>query len=371
MDTPEEDSTSSKYIENITIPSALISKTFGESLKKSLSSGEMVNVNLDWRESVPHPDDELMKIVSRSARYHRMRVFRSKVHESYCGLMTRRLTNNFWGKTTYTDDKLDMCFGLKCKYMLSTISIWFPRLYVLAADQHAKAVEYRNQSGWDIPWRIPLRSGILQEQAEHLLLQLATVHLQGGADAWCWDLGHDGLFSVKEARIIIDRHVLPEVDVKVRWCRFLPRKVNVFLWRLRHNRLPTRWMLGRRGINLPNIMCPVCDGCPEQTQHLFCRCNVARDLWNAMGRWCQIHIPAFADIADVWNWMDMQAGTTNRKTVMEVLIGTLLWVIWTFRNAVVFGDGSYRKNMIFDNFQLFAVNGSISITYMVSKPPPA
>ncbi|KAL4586202.1 hypothetical protein LXL04_010834 [Taraxacum kok-saghyz] len=57
-----EDSTSSKYIENITIPSALISKTFDESLKKSLSSVEMVNVNLDWRESVPHPDDELMKI---------------------------------------------------------------------------------------------------------------------------------------------------------------------------------------------------------------------------------------------------------------------------------------------------------------------
>ncbi|KAL4581120.1 hypothetical protein LXL04_017329 [Taraxacum kok-saghyz] len=59
MDTPEEDSASSKYIENITIPSALISKTFGESLKKSLSSGEMVNVNLDWRESVPHPDDRV------------------------------------------------------------------------------------------------------------------------------------------------------------------------------------------------------------------------------------------------------------------------------------------------------------------------
>ncbi|MBA0874646.1 hypothetical protein Goshw_020020 [Gossypium schwendimanii] len=30
MDTPEEDSSSSKYIENITIPSALIQKSFGE-----------------------------------------------------------------------------------------------------------------------------------------------------------------------------------------------------------------------------------------------------------------------------------------------------------------------------------------------------
>ncbi|PPR94142.1 hypothetical protein GOBAR_AA26529 [Gossypium barbadense] len=59
MDTPEEDSSSSKYIENITIPSALIQKSFGEALKKAISGADMVNVNLDWRESVPHPDDRV------------------------------------------------------------------------------------------------------------------------------------------------------------------------------------------------------------------------------------------------------------------------------------------------------------------------
>lgn len=59
MDTPEEDISSAKYIENITIPSALIDKSFGETLKKALSGGEMVNVNLDWREAVPHPDDRV------------------------------------------------------------------------------------------------------------------------------------------------------------------------------------------------------------------------------------------------------------------------------------------------------------------------
>ncbi|KAK1560212.1 hypothetical protein Q3G72_023628 [Acer saccharum] len=59
MDTPAEDISSAKYIENITIPSALIDKGFGEILKKELSAGEMVNVNLDWREAVPHPDDRV------------------------------------------------------------------------------------------------------------------------------------------------------------------------------------------------------------------------------------------------------------------------------------------------------------------------
>ncbi|XP_073045597.1 vacuolar-sorting receptor 3-like [Primulina eburnea] len=59
MDSPEEDGSSANYIKNITIPSALIDKTFGEKLKKAISGGDMVNVNLDWREAVPHPDDRV------------------------------------------------------------------------------------------------------------------------------------------------------------------------------------------------------------------------------------------------------------------------------------------------------------------------
>lgn len=59
MDTPEEDNSHADYLQNITIPSALISKTFGDSLKKALANGDMVNINLDWREALPHPDERV------------------------------------------------------------------------------------------------------------------------------------------------------------------------------------------------------------------------------------------------------------------------------------------------------------------------
>ncbi|KAI4375567.1 hypothetical protein MLD38_013422 [Melastoma candidum] len=58
MDLPEDEGTPD-YLENITIPSALIEKGFGERLKKAIESDEMVSVNLDWREAVPHPDDRV------------------------------------------------------------------------------------------------------------------------------------------------------------------------------------------------------------------------------------------------------------------------------------------------------------------------
>jgi len=59
MDTPEEENSSAEYLQNITIPSALIKKTLGDSLKKALANGDMVNVNLDWREALPHPDERV------------------------------------------------------------------------------------------------------------------------------------------------------------------------------------------------------------------------------------------------------------------------------------------------------------------------
>lgn len=59
MDNPEEENADADYLQKITIPSALISKELGENIKKSLSGREMVNINLDWTEALPHPDERV------------------------------------------------------------------------------------------------------------------------------------------------------------------------------------------------------------------------------------------------------------------------------------------------------------------------
>ncbi|KAG7963785.1 hypothetical protein I3843_09G135000 [Carya illinoinensis] len=59
MDSPEDNIDSDVYIEKIEIPSALIEKSFGESLKQGLKKKEDVIVRIDWRESVPHPDERV------------------------------------------------------------------------------------------------------------------------------------------------------------------------------------------------------------------------------------------------------------------------------------------------------------------------
>ncbi|PQP97576.1 vacuolar-sorting receptor 7 isoform X1 [Prunus yedoensis var. nudiflora] len=59
MDSPEESNDADGYIEKIRIPSALIEKSFGDLLKETLKNSNGVVVKLDWRESVPHPDQRV------------------------------------------------------------------------------------------------------------------------------------------------------------------------------------------------------------------------------------------------------------------------------------------------------------------------
>ncbi|XP_059462172.1 vacuolar-sorting receptor 1-like [Corylus avellana] len=54
------------YGQNLTLPTAFISKSFGDSIKKTLSSGEMVTINLDWTfwaKRLPHPHPRNMSMI--------------------------------------------------------------------------------------------------------------------------------------------------------------------------------------------------------------------------------------------------------------------------------------------------------------------
>ncbi|KAK4748073.1 hypothetical protein SAY87_014659 [Trapa incisa] len=60
MDSPEASGNADAYVEKIDIPSALIEKSVGDSLRRALKKGgDEVLVELDWRESMPHPDQRV------------------------------------------------------------------------------------------------------------------------------------------------------------------------------------------------------------------------------------------------------------------------------------------------------------------------
>ena len=59
MHSREEDTTTVDYLDKISVPSALIKKYFGDNLKKDMQNDEAITIELDWTESMTHPDERV------------------------------------------------------------------------------------------------------------------------------------------------------------------------------------------------------------------------------------------------------------------------------------------------------------------------
>ncbi|XP_071694862.1 uncharacterized protein [Rutidosis leptorrhynchoides] len=106
--------------------------------------------------------------------------------------------------------------------------------------------------------------------------ELQDVHLSDRDNRWEFSLNSSGLFPVKDTRKTIDSTILPSGTISTIWYKFIPRKLTIFLWRLRLDSLPVRWNMSARGIELNSIVCPVCNNGVESREHLFFGCVVAR-----------------------------------------------------------------------------------------------
>ncbi|GJX34167.1 RNA-directed DNA polymerase, eukaryota [Tanacetum coccineum] len=87
-------------------------------------------------------------------------------------------------------------------------------------------------------------------------------------DKCTWSLAHDGMFSIGALCRLIDDHTLPSLDTKTTWDKCLPRKVNIFMWHLKLDRLPHRLNFTSRGIEIPEISCSSCNGNVESNDHI-------------------------------------------------------------------------------------------------------
>nr|GEZ44607.1 hypothetical protein [Tanacetum cinerariifolium] len=104
-------------------------------------------------------------------------------------------------------------------------------------------------------------------------------------DCWVWSLGGNEGFSVASVRGLVDSVMLDNGHDATPWNQYLPIKVNVFVWRLMLNRLPSRVNLDRRNIEVDSLLCPSCFKDVETINHTFFNCSLAKDLWALLAKW--------------------------------------------------------------------------------------
>nr|GEW00252.1 hypothetical protein [Tanacetum cinerariifolium] len=130
------------------------------------------------------------------------------------------------------------------------------------------------------------------------------------------DFTGDGEFRVRDIRTTLDNLFFPSSVVATRWVKHVPIKVNIFAWRARLDRLPTRGNLISRGVLLDSSYCPNCDLATEDSHHLFLRCDLAK---------------------------------IKLKAILEGVFFTSWWHLWLFRNRLLFDTSPPKRSVLFED----------------------
>ncbi|XP_071691584.1 uncharacterized protein [Rutidosis leptorrhynchoides] len=122
----------------------------------------------------------------------------------------------------------------------STLESRFNRLYYLDINKHDSVADKWVNGEWQWVWSREDIGGHNMALLDDLLSVLHNVFFSDREDRWVFTLNSDGIFTVKDTRVYIDRSTLPNLQVVTTWAKQLPKKVNIFLWRFKSNSLPLR-----------------------------------------------------------------------------------------------------------------------------------
>ena len=80
----------------------------------------------------------------------------------------------------------------------------------------------------------------------------------------------------------------------------------------------------------------------------FFACIVAVELWIRIGVWLELDIPEFVNVEDMFQWIDGQGGGPTQQRILNTTCVATIWILWMYRNAVVFDGSRVKKHQIFD-----------------------
>ncbi|XP_021975310.1 uncharacterized protein LOC110870437 [Helianthus annuus] len=165
---------------------------------------------------------------------------------------------------------------------------------------------------------------------------LSGVQLSGREDSWAWnqDSGED--FSVKEARKWIKGSDSSVDNTIYNWCKWIPSKCNIFMWRASLDRIPTKNALLHRNVNVGDGLCGLCGDIDEMVDHFFSGCRVVCEVLDAIASWCKIPRFFVFSLSDVLHITDQLIYPSKKKKIIYGIIIIVCWRIWKARNEKVF-----------------------------------
>ncbi|GJR44831.1 RNA-directed DNA polymerase, eukaryota [Tanacetum coccineum] len=197
--------------------------------------------------------------------------------------------------------------------------------------------------------------------------KVRSVTIVPSADRWNWNLESTGIFSVASARRRIDEICLPNIGEETRWVKCVPIKINVLAWKIKTDALPTRFNISRRGIDIQDMSCPICDNAIESTDHLFFRCGLVRDIANKVLSWWNLDHANLNSYAEWKSWLVSIRMDSKLKKMFEGVWYSIWWYVWIYRNKLLFDERKPSKSMLIDNVIMDYVLPSLIMLNLLSK----
>nr|GEW03528.1 RNA-directed DNA polymerase, eukaryota [Tanacetum cinerariifolium] len=209
---------------------------------------------------------------------------------------------------------------------------------------------------WEDPWLDDLAGGAEEEQLGIPISCMDGLILTNIPGRWVWSLEATCEFSVKSVRQLIDDSILPKKEVATRWVKVIPIKINVFVWRVRLDKHPTQLNLSLKGTDISTIVCPFCHASIESGSHIFFSCPMACHLWRKRMCWRELKDINLASYDDWLLWLNSSRLSKRLKEILEGVCYVKWWLIWRFRNQLLFGATNPRKDLLFDDLVQISFN---------------
>ncbi|XP_071688252.1 uncharacterized protein [Rutidosis leptorrhynchoides] len=234
----------------------------------------------------------------------------------------------------------------------------FERLFYLDSDPNVTVAGRLGQSGfegvgnWD--WvREPTgrAAGSLTELK--VLLQGIKLDDQKN-DTWGWSLSGNGFFKTKTLTGIIDSKLLktPQSFLATLHNYLVPKKVEVFIWRVRKGRIPVLTNLDKRGVDLHSVRCPICDNGVEYIQHSLLSCRKTLEIWGKIFDWWRATLPSSIDINNLIEGSSNIFSSELGKNIWQAVLWSCAYLVWKNRNEKVFNNKCWNIQVAVSEIQI-------------------
>nr|GEW74079.1 putative RNA-directed DNA polymerase, eukaryota, reverse transcriptase zinc-binding domain protein [Tanacetum cinerariifolium] len=197
----------------------------------------------------------------------------------------RKMTFVKWSNVLASKKKGGL--GVPIFYGLNRALIF--KIYSLEIDKSISVASKMAHSSVFYSLRRTPRGGE-QFQMEGLNSYLESTIMSSMIDRWRWTLSGDGEFSVSSVMCLIDDKTLATIGSKTRWIKYVPSKVNILAWRIKHDFLSTCLNISRRGIELDFIFCTSCILATESSSHILFACPLVKVLYKNIARWWDVNM---------------------------------------------------------------------------------